>query len=138
MFTCSFKVHNQMVFELYLFQHTVVEIENVSLNHQELKTKSLCLCKIKRKQYLEQASYQKTLQKFVTDPWRRKINFNSECFHFQQDGALPLVANATLAILKTTFGDIILSRRAEHNWAPQSPDKTPLYIFLWGYLKNNI
>ena len=31
-----------------------------------------------------------------------------------------------------------IGRRGPIEWAPRSPDLTPLYFFLWGYLKQKV
>ncbi|GFV34058.1 putative LOC100569746 [Trichonephila clavipes] len=35
-----------------------------------------------------------------------------------------------------TFGDRLISRFGPVNWPPRSCDLTPLYYFLWGYVKS--
>ena len=57
---------------------------------------------------------------------------------FQQDGATPHTSNFALTFLREVFGYRIISRRAEHEWAPHSPDLNPLDFFLWGYLKDRV
>ncbi|GFX13332.1 putative DD41D transposase [Trichonephila clavipes] len=55
---------------------------------------------------------------------------------FQQDGATCHTAHATIDLLKDTFGDRLISRFGPVNWPPRSCDLTPLYYFLWGYVKS--
>ncbi|GFW69164.1 DUF4817 domain-containing protein [Trichonephila clavipes] len=55
---------------------------------------------------------------------------------FQQDGAKCHTARATIDLLKDTFGDHLISRFRPVNWPPRSCDLTPLYYFLWGYVKS--
>ncbi|GFT95430.1 putative transposable element [Trichonephila clavipes] len=55
---------------------------------------------------------------------------------FQQDGATCHTARATIDLLKDTFGDRLISRFGPVNWPPRSCDLTPLYYFLWGYVKS--
>ena len=57
---------------------------------------------------------------------------------FQQDGAPPHTANVTMAWLREKFGKRLISRKAEVEWAPHSPDLNPPDFFLWGFLKDNI
>ena len=57
---------------------------------------------------------------------------------FQQDGATPHAAIATLEMLHNVFGDRIISRRTVNNWSAHSPDLNPLDYFLWGHLKNQV
>jgi hypothetical protein len=44
---------------------------------------------------------------------------------FQQDGAPPHTANVTMAWLREKFGERLISRKAEVEWAPHSPDLNP-------------
>ena len=37
-----------------------------------------------------------------------------------------------------TFGDCLISRRCEIEWAPHSPDLNPPDFYLWSYLKDNV
>ncbi|GFW28940.1 putative transposable element [Trichonephila clavipes] len=55
---------------------------------------------------------------------------------FQQDGATCHTARATIALLKDTLGDRLISRFGPVNWPPRSCDLTPLDYFLWGYVKS--
>ncbi|GFU63723.1 transposable element Tc3 transposase [Trichonephila clavipes] len=55
---------------------------------------------------------------------------------FQQDGATCLTAQATIDLLKDTFGDCLISRLTPVNCPPRSCDLTPLDYFLWGYVKS--
>ncbi|GFV80398.1 transposable element Tc3 transposase [Trichonephila clavipes] len=54
---------------------------------------------------------------------------------FQQDGATCQTARATIYLLKDTFGNRLISRFGPVNRPPRSCDLTPLYYFLWGYVK---
>ena len=40
--------------------------------------------------------------------------------------------------LREKFGKRLISRKAEVEWAPHSPDLNPPDFFLWGFLKDNI
>ena len=55
---------------------------------------------------------------------------------FQQDGATCHTATATNDLLKSKFGDKLISRNEPVNWPPRSCDLTPLDYFLWGYVKS--
>ena len=35
------------------------------------------------------------------------------------------------------FGDFLISRRSEIQWAPHSPDMNPPDVYLWGYLNEH-
>ena len=55
---------------------------------------------------------------------------------FQQDGATCHTSTATIDLLKSKFGDKLISRNGTVNWPPRSCDLTPLDYFLWGYVKS--
>lgn len=68
--------------------------------------------------------------------WPQLDEIDLENMWFQQDGATPHFANATITLLEEKFGESIISRNATVNWPPRSCDLTPLDFFLWGYLKS--
>ena len=82
--------------------------------------------------------YQKTaLQPF----WRelvRRDGVDIEQQWMQQDGATPHTAGGSMTWLKEHFPDRLISLKAEVEWAPHSPDLSPLDFFLWGYLKDRV
>lgn len=55
---------------------------------------------------------------------------------FQQDGATSHTAGETIDLLKSKFGERVISRNGPVNWPPRSCDLTPLDFFLWGYVKS--
>lgn len=55
---------------------------------------------------------------------------------FQQDGATSHTAGETIELLKSKFGERVISRNGPVNWPPRSCDLTPLDFFLWGYVKS--
>ena len=55
---------------------------------------------------------------------------------FQQDGAACPTAKATLDVLRPTFEDRIISRKADVVWPPRSCDLTALDYYLWGAVKD--
>ena len=57
---------------------------------------------------------------------------------FQQDGATPHAAHATMAHLRTLFGNRIWSLQAELEWSPHSPDIASLDFFFWGAAKAEV
>lgn len=57
---------------------------------------------------------------------------------FQQDGATSHTARETMALLKKTFPNRLISRFGNVSWPPRSPDLTPADFFLWGYLKSKV
>ena len=65
-------------------------------------------------------------------------NIDFERQWFQQDGATPHTATATIQHLKEMFGEKVISKKTTFPWAPRSPDLSPLDFFLWGYCKENV
>lgn len=61
-----------------------------------------------------------------------------EHFWFQQDGAPPHTARATIDVLKRLFPGRLMSKNGDFHWPPRSPDLTPPDFFLWGYLKSKV
>lgn len=57
---------------------------------------------------------------------------------FQQDGAAPHTSKLALDWLQTNFGERLISRKSEFEWAPHSPDLSPPDYYLWGYLKDRV
>ena len=63
---------------------------------------------------------------------------NSEDFWFQQDGATAHTARRSLGILREKFPSRFISLRGDIGCPARSPDLTPCYFFLWGYLKAEV
>lgn len=57
---------------------------------------------------------------------------------FQQDGAKPHTAKASIAQLKQIFGNRIISQNATFPWPARSPDLTAADFFLWGHVKDQV
>lgn len=57
---------------------------------------------------------------------------------FQQDGAPPHFDRKVREWLNQKFPGKWIGRRGPIEWAPRSPDLTPLDFFLWGYLKQKV
>ena len=85
---------------------------------------------------VNQDNYRKIVKRFITTLKRKRVDMDEQWF--QQDGATPHAAIATINMLQDTFQDRLISRRTAVNWAAHSPDLNPLDFFLWGYLKNTI
>jgi hypothetical protein len=75
-------------------------------------------------------------KKFVLALRRRGANLYT--LWFQQDGATPLTSRDVIAWLQKTFGTQYISYRTDNVWSPHSLDLSPLYFFLWGYLKDSV
>lgn len=57
---------------------------------------------------------------------------------FQHDGAPPHKARIVQRYLNETYGEHWIGINGPIQWAPKSPDLTPLDFFLWGILKNKV
>jgi hypothetical protein len=65
------------------------------------------------------------------------LNFRNDIY-FQQDGCPAHSAQIVTEFLNTKFPNRWLGLRGPIEWAPRSPDLTPLDFFLWGCLKQLI
>ena len=81
--------------------------------------------------------YLGVLRKFWTASGRRRGVVRDEQW-FKQDGATPHTSNYSLEWLRESFGDRLISRRCDPEWASHSPDLNPPDFYLWGYLKDNV
>ena len=57
---------------------------------------------------------------------------------FQQDSVTPHTPAASRLWLQERFPGRVISLKEEVQWAPHSPDLSPLDFFLWGYLKDRV
>ena len=80
--------------------------------------------------------YREMLDNFVIPELRRKKKLKTTWF--QQDGATCHTATETLELLRTYFGNRIISRGCDIIWPSRSPDLNCLDYFLWGYLKSRV
>ena len=55
-----------------------------------------------------------------------------------QDGASRHTANTTMSALRESFGDRLISMKANFMWTLRLPDMNPLDSFLWGYCKGDV
>jgi hypothetical protein len=81
---------------------------------------------------------QQTYQAMLRDKvWvaLNNLGYNVAELWFQQDGAPAHTANATLAMLEQKFEERVISKRAEVEWAPRSPDLSACDYFAWGFVK---
>ena len=76
------------------------------------------------------------LQSFWEEPQTISADIQQEWF--QQDGATPHTAAASRLWLQQRFPGRVISLKEEVQWAPHSPDLSPLDFFLCGYLKNRV
>jgi len=77
--------------------------------------------------------YKKMLENFFFPIVRKKRLMKS--IIFQQDGAPAHYSTSVRRLLDHTFPGRWIGRRGPIEWAPRSPDLTPLDFFLWGYTK---
>ncbi|GFS95150.1 uncharacterized protein TNCV_2704971 [Trichonephila clavipes] len=64
-------------------------------------------------------------------------NLQCDEAHFWLNGYVNKAAAFGVKLIhKYTFGGRLISRFGPVNWPPRSCDLTPLYYFLWGYLKS--
>lgn len=68
--------------------------------------------------------------------WHELDGIDLDDMWFQQDGATSHTAHVTIDLLKSKFGERVISRNGPVNWPPRSCDLTPLDYFLWGYVKS--
>ena len=57
---------------------------------------------------------------------------------FQQDGASPHWGSDVRRFLDATIPNRQIGRDGPTPWPPRSPDITPLYFFLWRYVKDKV
>jgi len=69
---------------------------------------------------------------------RRIVGYNFAYTWFQQDGAGPHYSRGVRNFLDTEIFNWWIGRRGQIEWAPCSPDLSPLNYFLWDYLKGKV
>lgn len=57
------------------------------------------------------------------------LNINKDNIWFQQDGAPPHTADATISYLSSQFPDKLISKKGAVNWPARSPDLTNMDFF---------
>ena len=63
------------------------------------------------------------------------LNHEEEEVWFQQEGARAHTAGRSMEMLRELFLGRLVSLRGDISWPPRSPDLSPPYFFLWGYVK---
>ena len=74
------------------------------------------------------------------------LNMLKETFHddtnsdkwLQQDGATAHTAGEEKEWLKRRFSGRIIFHRSELQWPPRSPYLSPLYFYIWGFVKERV
>lgn len=69
---------------------------------------------------------------------KRRQTIDEKQLWFQQDGATPHTAQASIDCLRRKFGERLISRRTDFVWPAYSPDLNPCDFFLWGHLKAHV
>jgi len=77
------------------------------------------------------------VKKFETASSTRS-GFQAEVQWLMQDGATPHTANTTMSALHESFGSRIISKKSTFQWAPRSPDLSPLDFYFSGYCEANV
>uniref|UniRef100_A0A0K0ELC2 DUF4817 domain-containing protein n=1 Tax=Strongyloides stercoralis TaxID=6248 RepID=A0A0K0ELC2_STRER len=57
---------------------------------------------------------------------------------FQQSGSPSHTTKETIYLLKSIFGNRLISKKCDINYPSQSPDLSAADFFLWGYLKDQV
>ena len=70
--------------------------------------------------------------------WPEMAGMDSRNMWFQQDGATCYTSHQAINLLKTKFGNRIISRNGPTNWSVRSCDLTTCDFFLWGFLKDRV
>lgn len=82
-------------------------------------------------------AYRRMINEYFLPRLREYQSYSSHTW-FQQDGATPHTARATMTLLREQFPRKLISRYGDIVWPPRSPDLTPMDFFLWGYLKAKV
>ncbi|GBM77863.1 hypothetical protein AVEN_24615-1 [Araneus ventricosus] len=69
---------------------------------------------------------------------QKKPNASHRPSSLLRDGAPPHYGNIVREFLETTFLQRWIGRGAVMAWPPRSPDITPLDLYLWGYVKQQV
>ena len=81
--------------------------------------------------------YRNMISTFFIPQLRRRTRSTRKEW-FQQDGATPHTARATLNLLEKTFAERVILMKTDFKWPPHSPDLNPLDFFLWGFFKDRV
>ena len=87
---------------------------------------------------LNAVSYEQLLRNQIVPAIQALKGDDFENIWFQQDGAPAHYGVNVRQYLNETFFERWIGRRGTVEWAPRSPDLTPLDYFLWGYLKDRV
>lgn len=93
--------------------------------------------RVGRTQTVSAERYRRVFEQFL-EVMQRRCADNYATQWYQQDGATPHTARATIQLIKESFGERVISRNTPHPWPANSPDLNPLDFFLWGHLKAEV
>ena len=79
--------------------------------------------------------YVAILKQFKAALNRKRLN-NMKKQLFIQDGVNSHTARVTMAWRSEMFSPRVISKNAEFEWSPYSPNLNPLDFFRWSYLKD--
>ena len=68
--------------------------------------------------------------------WPLLDDMDLEDMWFLQDGAINHIANVTINLLETKFGEYVIPRNGPVGWPPWSCNLTQLDYSLWDYVKS--
>ncbi|KAK2960195.1 putative transposable element tc3 transposase [Blattamonas nauphoetae] len=80
--------------------------------------------------------YTEMLKSYFVPQLKERSRF--EWAYFQQDGAPPHTARATIQYLDETFGKRWIGLKSNHPWPQRSGDLSPLDFWLWSYLEEKV
>lgn len=91
-----------------------------------------------RNETMNAARYHSLLQYHVLPEIRESNGGNLANLTWTQDGAPCHTERRNIAYLSRQFGGRLVSKGADREWPPRSPDLNPCDFFLWGYLKSRV
>lgn len=87
---------------------------------------------------MDSKKYKRLLSHRVLPELRRGNNGSLNNLTWTQDGAPCHAERRNIAYLNNQFNGRLVSRGAQREWPPRSPDLNPCDFFLWGYLKSKV
>lgn len=103
-----------------------------------IKASGLFGLKFYRNETMNAAKYKSLLQYHVLPEVRANNGGNLDNLTWTQDGAPCHTERRNIAYLHRQFDGRLISKGAEREWPPRSPDLNPCDFFLWGYLKSRV
>ena len=103
-----------------------------------IRTTGIFGLKFYQNEKMNGAKYHRLLQYNVLPELREVNGGNLNNLTWTQDGAPCHTARANIAYLNRQFDGRVVSKGADREWPPRSPDLNPCDFFLWGYLKSKV